>query len=257
VSQLIEFDALLTKVGANVIDHQIVLNEMMLLVRLQINELLKHAYAWSVGNEYSGSDNGLNNTSLYYNDVSKQWLQIYIHNGRNYISGCKKESPPYDSALHWNHVGMGTWKNKYTNETKKSVNNPVSKKSVWYDVSLKDYKTAMDSILLMSYHEAFCLNFGPEKIRMESFLRKFEVMQHDGQFSRSQQSNNCMSMFRALTGRYDDDGIFIPNNKDLYDIFVHFEMSSQLSNPDHWGHLTWLFCKFMDSKRPTSPLHLI
>jgi hypothetical protein len=237
MSQLIEFDAVLTDVGADENDHQMVTFEMMSLVSVQINELLKHANAWSA--KYTRSESsGL--PWLHYYDDKKGWIRVN-QNGSQYSrnEATSKENPPQNNALHWNHVGIGSWRNKYTNEMKKSVNNPVSGRTAWYDLSLADFKTAFESILLLSYHETFCMNFGPEKVQMDSFLRRYE----------SNRLACCNLLNHAMAGIYNDDGQFILKSKDLYDIFVHFEMPKLISDPDHWGHLTWMFCKFMDSKR--------
>jgi hypothetical protein len=251
MSQLIEFDAVLTTYDANDIDHQTVMNEMIALVRAQVSELLKHASAWSFGtsNTYTRSDLAMSN-NLYYNNRSRKWNYIDVnfspYGPYGTFENNTKENPPHDSAFHWYYEGSGSWRNKYTNITKETVNNPVSGKSVWYDLSLADFKIVFDSISLMSYHEAFCLNFGPEKIRMDSIVRRYESLQ----MCSCSGNSGCSSMVAAMAGAHNDVGTFVPDNKDLYDLFVRFKMPDQISNPHHWGHLTWMFCKFMDSKRP-------
>jgi hypothetical protein len=251
MKQLIEFDAVLSENGASISDHQSVVNEMILLVRAQINELLIHASAWSFGTseKYTRYDSALLN-SQYYHNGSRKWKYINKHYSPcGPYGACEnntKANPPYDSAFHWYYEGSGLWRNKYTNITKETVNNPVSGKSVWYDLSLADFKIVFDSILLMSYHKAFCLNFGPEKVRMDSIVRRYESLLMCFCLSNS----GCSNLIAAMAGTYNDVGQFVPNNKDLYDMFVRFKMPDQISDARHWGHLVWLFCNFMDSKRP-------
>jgi hypothetical protein len=51
-----------------------------------------------------------------------------------------------------------------------------------------------------------------------------------------------------LQGTYDDNGVLIPNYPDHYKSVARIDIPRRLSDPAHWGHSAWQFCKFMDSR---------
>jgi hypothetical protein len=251
MTQLAQYDSLLRQVGADESERRKVVDEMVYLVRVQIKELLKFASLWPTGSPDSNKASKL----CYYDTKNKKWEGQGQRTHNNYddddfdgyqaTSGKTRNKPPYDNAHHWEHIGTGKWRNKYTMKTSNTTNNPVSQKSIWYDQSLFDFKVAFESILLLSYHKSFCLNFGQEKIRMEEIVNKFNVLKE------YKQRDICYrTMFDYIAGTYNDDGEFVPDIVDKYNIFVHFKMPEHLSDPSHWGHLTWMFCEFMEKTYP-------
>lgn len=51
-----------------------------------------------------------------------------------------------------------------------------------------------------------------------------------------------------MEGTYDNDtGDFTPLHPDEYKKVAHVKMPRRLSDPNHWGHLAWKFCEFMDA----------
>jgi hypothetical protein len=110
----------------------------------------------------------------------------------------------------------------------------------------------LESILLLSYNKTFCLKLGPEKLRMDSFIRKFDILKErylTGD-DYAQYHYQYRILFDCISGECNDDGAFVPKNVDRHDVFVRVKMSDEISNPEHWGHLTWKFCEFMDQAYP-------
>jgi hypothetical protein len=244
MTQLVQYDSLLRQVGAAESEHRKVVDEMVCLVRVQIKELVKYADLWPTG--FSLDESKIDYQNIYYDNDKQKWCPVsfcHIHIIRN----GPKFHPLYNNSHHWECVSSGSWRNKYSLKTIKSTNNPVSTKEVWYDLSLLDFKIAFDSILVLLYHKAFCLNFGRERIRMEAIVNKYNNMKDSFEKNFDETSP---TMFDCVAGTYDDDGELVPKNLDRYNIFVHFKMPEHLSDPSHWGHLAWIFCEFMEKTYP-------
>jgi hypothetical protein len=244
MTQLVQYDSLLRQVGADESERRKVVDEMVCLVRVQIKELLKYADLWPTG--FSLEESKINNQYIYYDNEQQKWDQISIHH-QYQIANNPKQNPVFNNAHHWECVSSGSWRNKYSLNVINTTNNPVSTKEVWYDLSLLDFKIAFDSILVLLYHKAFCLNLGRERIRMEAIVNKYNNMKDS--FEKKGDATS-RTMFECIAGTYDDDGEFVPKNVDKYNIFVHFKMPEHLSDPSHWGHLAWIFCEFMEKTYP-------
>jgi GTPase SAR1 family protein len=252
MSQLIEYHAVLMQVGPNASECGKVVNEMISLIRIQVNGLLKYAESWPKDCSIF-SEKPKEKDCIYYDSQADQWDLVTRHiTVTDKYRGVAKDKPLYDNAHHWEHIRVGVWKNKYTMEEIISKHNPVSEKEIWYDLSLLDFKVALESILLLSYNKTFCLKLGPEKLRMDSFIRKFDILKEryltGEDFAHFH--HEFYTLFDCISGECNDDGEFVPKNVDRHDVFVHVKMSDEISNPEHWGHLTWKFCEFMDQAYP-------
>jgi hypothetical protein len=243
MSQLIAYHDELGKLVSDEPERVKVLDEMISLVRLQLNELLKYAESWQ--ERYMANTRTID-SFVYHN--GNAWRRTI--NGTINDSSCSTSTgdrnQPYGSYAHyWYRVGIESWKNKYTEEVKESKYNPVTMQEDWFDLSMCDFEIAFASILLASSSKVFSVHFGREKMRMDSLMRKFAALQKMYSISCSNASH-FLCLFRSIAGKYNDDGEFVPNRQDIYDIFVHFKMPKQISDPDHWGHLVWKFCEFME-----------
>jgi hypothetical protein len=252
IMQLAQYDSLLRQVGAAESERRKVVDEMVCLVRVQIKELLKYADLWPTG--FSLEESQIDYHNIYYDNDEQNWCPVsicLIHHPifREFphIANDPKQNSFFDNAHHWECVSSGSWRNTYSLDIINSINNPVSTKEVWYGLSLLDFKIAFDSILVLLYHKAFCLNFGRERIRMEAIVNKYNNMKDS--FEKKGDATS-RTMFDCVAGTYDEDGEFVPNNVDKYNVFVHFKMPEHLSDPSHWGHLAWKFCEFMEKTYP-------
>jgi GTPase SAR1 family protein len=94
--------------------------------------------------------------------------------------------------------------------------------TTWESISLDDWTTILDSILLLSCDRSFCEEFGKEKIEIHKVIRRI---------------CGYMQAGRATT--------CTPTPKVTVPEFP--------ANPDHWGHLIWMFCNFMEEKTEPEP----
>jgi hypothetical protein len=239
MSQLIAYNNELGQSVSTERERRKVLDEMISLVRLQLTELLKYAESWQ--------ERYLNNIDMidsfaFFDELESAWYRIH---DRAHCDSTPIDQPFGDFGHYWKRVGIESWKNKYTEEVKNSKCNPVTLKEDWFDLSMRDFEIAFASILLASSSKAFCLHFGREKMRMDSLMRKFDALQEMYSLS-CPDAARFRCMFRSLAGSYDDDGEFSPINTDKYEIFVHLKLPKQISDPEHWGHLVWKFCEFME-----------
>lgn len=107
----------------------------------------------------------------------------------------------------------------------------------WSDMAPRDWSTIVSSVLLLSRNEHFYTRFGQEVADLEWLGRM-------GQFSNLQ----IAQQYRQYEKGQYVNGEFVPNNPHLYARAVHLKVPATIEDKNHWGHLAWLFCKFMDSR---------
>mmetsp|Transcript_32046 Transcript_32046/g.94294 ORF Transcript_32046/g.94294 Transcript_32046/m.94294 type:complete len:125 (-) Transcript_32046:1384-1758(-) len=121
-------------------------------------------------------------------------------------------------------------------------------------MSPKDWSTIIGSILLLSRHKAFYEAFGQEIIDLD-WMAQHATFSKPSNYCFTCSHSHCThsSHCKPLTDYHDFekgkyiDGVFTPNNKAKYDSVVQIKVPDSPSNPSHWGHLAWLFCKYMES----------
>ena len=250
MSQLIAYDAELSQASSDEVERQKVVNEMISLVRLQFIELLTYAESWQ--QRYLSNKETID-IFVYQNHAS--WKLVLDDSApitqSTYIPGGGYTQPKnynYNDTHHWERLGMDAWKNIYTKAVKMSKYNPGGANKVdWLDLSMQDFVIAFSSISVLSYSKPLWLYFGREKMRMDSLLRKFDCL-HAG-FIENPKDCKYRCMFQSISGSCSDGGDFVPDNMDKYKIFVHFNKTPvHFSDPEHWGHLAWKFCEFMEKK---------
>jgi signal recognition particle receptor subunit beta len=84
----------------------------------------------------------------------------------------------------------------------------------WESISLDDWTTILDSILLLSCDRSFCEEFGKEQIDMQKVVRKISYMQ-------AGRAAACVTA----------PMVTVPESP---------------ADKDHWGHLIWMFCNFRE-----------
>jgi hypothetical protein len=234
MSQLIAYDAELSQTDSHETEHQKVVDAIISLLRLQLRELLKYAESWQ---QRYLEQTHVTECLVYFDE---QWK--YAYDGSTLSA--RTNQPPQNDAHHWNRIGMESWKNKFTGEQINTKYNPVTKQVDWFELSMRDFEIAFASILLASSCKPFWLHFGREKIRMESLLRQFDGLRT--LFIDPNSESEFFIMFSSIAGTYNDDGNFVPTEFERYKVFVHFDMPDEISDPEHWGHLAWMFCEFME-----------
>jgi hypothetical protein len=155
----------------------------------------------------------------------------------------------------------------------------------WNSLSPEDWKTICRSVLLMSCCKSFCLTFGREKIWIESLVDRINrtsrscncgatVSAASNGFSFSSAFPTAqpqvgfpfgppttresfgprpqVQLTLCSCGYSDDvlgfvmeDGELAPHERD--DKKRRFKVPDSVSNPIHWGHLTWMFCQSVES----------
>jgi hypothetical protein len=183
-----------------------------------------------------------------------------------YVVGIKYDDttkPPRDNPHHWVR-NAGQWHNKFTKEIVDGDHNPASGKVTWSNLTPRDMYTMSQSILLSSYSKSFCESFGAEKASLEQIVHGYNDLiqrlntKRNTFFRQHQHRNPEPSQVinaRALLCTYleeviCDDGTVVPKHPDKYDLIAQVKMPRRLSDPNHWGHLAWQFCNFVDSCRP-------
>jgi hypothetical protein len=246
MSQLIAYDTELGHAVSRETEHRKIVDEMIFLVRLQLTQLLAFAEPWQ--KRYSERKNEMKE---YVYQKDGQWKRMFTVERPSSSSFTQYDyrdhaTPHKDQAQHWKRVGVDSWKNMYTEEVKKSMCNPVTNKEDWYDLSMRDFEIAFESALLASSCKPFSLYLGREKIRMESLLRQFDSLRASYNNDPKSINDAYRYMFECIAGTYNNYGKFVPADMDRYVAFVRFKMPDQISEPEHWGHLAWMFCEYME-----------
>lgn len=127
-------------------------------------------------------------------------------------------------------------------------------------LSPHDWFTIIHSLLLVSYSKHVCERFGQEIIRLEEIAltgQSVKILRanHDLGCKHSSEGSlsacsNCRSAatksFEYLKGTY-KNGVFTPKDETKYSLARQIEMPKKLSDPNHWGHVVWKYCEFMES----------
>ena len=169
-----------------------------------------------------------------------------------------REHPADLEESNWTYDDMAKkWKNKYSGTEKNSRENPALKPyprlSSWTGMSSKDWSTVVSSIMMIAHHEVFYETFGQEIANLEWMARHASFVKppmhcfscgHSGCFN-SNHSKPLRIYHDYEKGTY-NGGVFIPQNSARYDRVVQIKVPDSPSDPSHWGHLSWLFCKSIE-----------
>jgi hypothetical protein len=107
-------------------------------------------------------------------------------------------------------------------------------------------------MLLVSGERCFYENFGKETVDLGWLSRtgKFNLVTYCVRCNTT--TCGCFKVglkyLEYMEGCYVKE-IFVPTNKAKYDRAVQVVSPDSLSDPDHWGHLSWMFCEFMRSSQ--------
>jgi hypothetical protein len=191
----------------------------------------------------------------------------YNHNGRtcwkntstgNMVNGIKHsdgKKVPRNYSQHWVRNGPNQWQNVYTNAIANGKCNPVSGESIWASLTPHDSFMISYSILLLSNRKSFAEYFGRDKMQLERAASDYvSVMQRlDADALLGTLNSPRLAMARELLSTNIGSGVsaatYPENSKQLP---ATIPLPQQLSDPEHWGHLMWQFCNFMDAKHGDS-----
>jgi hypothetical protein len=184
-----------------------------------------------------------------WDDSNQRW--VVSTSGGVHSGG--PQNLPADNPHHWERHGNG-WKNKYTDKVVAGEHNPVTGKVTWSKLTPYDWRTMLNSILLLSYSKHFCEYFGREKVWIERYVHEHVLF--IGRLQKEHKSScpwrvahfRAIAVHRFLQGSHNENGVFVPKYPDKYKLVVQIELPERLSDPDHWGHLAWRFCQFMEAR---------
>mmetsp|Transcript_15008 Transcript_15008/g.32341 ORF Transcript_15008/g.32341 Transcript_15008/m.32341 type:complete len:703 (-) Transcript_15008:352-2460(-) len=241
-----------------------IIDAMKDLIRQQINVILEKEAGW-VPTELP-NNNGASppsyrahwtwNGSYWYNSAS----------GRSdYTSKDYHPEDTFPDSWVW-HDETCKWKSQYSGKEiegthdKNPANKPFPPLSSWEDMSPRDWSTVASSILILSGRKAFYENFGQEIADLEWMARTGNVNQCFNKpegycftckttcgYGPQDGGHIIMQPYASwMKGTY-VNGVFTPDDKRKYDRVVQIKVPDNISDPSHWGHLSWLFCEFIDS----------
>ncbi len=152
----------------------------------------------------------------------------------NSFSAVHPKPNDFIDCWEWN-VGKGMWRNKHTREDKKgfpNVNPAVPSLKGWYNMNEKSRRNILNSVLLMNYERNFCENFGNLILDLLWQRDKDNIMKD----SDSSWQKKCCHCNQAYTksSKYHRRAFMVVS-------------AGHPSDPKHYGHLIWLFCRFYDS----------
>jgi small GTP-binding protein len=248
---------------AEVGEHSKIALAMWKLVSHQISCVVNFAES----SEWSKKQGSAGEPIYDWNVSQQRWEEVffssrhyshYSHFESNSAYGPKKgqatKMPLKDSPHHWMRTEKG-WKHVSTGRTTTGEYNPVSGKPVWDTLSPFDFCTMCESILVLSSSKLFCTVFGRQKVSLERVVTTYhcttnylDKRRNEHGYETSDDDNRLRMMLCEWTkGTYTGDYKFEPKYPDKYQIVAHVEMPEMLSDPNHWGHLAWQLCEFIDS----------
>ena len=131
----------------------------------------------------------------------------------------------------WNN-SIKKWVHTITKFEKDGLENENPALSTWADISPVDKNAILTSILFMAQNIHFHRHFGAEIVQL-NWIKLKPVEQW-------QLIENCIS------GQI-KEGKFVPKNPTAYEYLVRLPVPESIESPDHWGHIPWMFCEFMES----------
>lgn len=223
-----------------------VLKRMKGLVSYQCGKIFERHSSWRV------CDSSMMKTPLKY-----EWkgLSGYYKQGNSRTSYTKSNPPP-PGPLDWSEVdrpsgnaevpssSVKKWKNDFTGEIMESERAPGLDPACWGNLSPDDWITIADSITLLVYDRNFGENFGRERNQLGEL--KMKVAPFLGCYYGH--SNEVQKRTEYTAGDYDDAGVFKPKDSVKFDLVKQIKIPETPADSNHWGHLAWKFCLFMDSR---------
>jgi GTPase Era involved in 16S rRNA processing len=236
-------------------DYAMILQEMKALIRRQSQIVLEKEASWIPVNPDPKAP-VCSNFPEYWTWQGTRW---YNRQSGHYCDNPQGRHPAFEMSQYWTWDEAGkVWRNRYANSEESGTKdvNPATqryKESVnWGALSPHDWNTIISSMLLVSGKRCFFENFGKETVHLGWLSRtgRFTLVAHC--FHCKTTTCGCIKVGlkykECMEGRYVKE-LFVPTDKAKYDRAVQVVAPDALSDPDHWGHLGWMFCEFMRSSQ--------
>mmetsp|Transcript_9610 Transcript_9610/g.13423 ORF Transcript_9610/g.13423 Transcript_9610/m.13423 type:complete len:656 (-) Transcript_9610:280-2247(-) len=194
-----------------------IIEAMKGIIKQQCEILVEKEAEWKPGQ----------NLSSAYKRGSWKWRPYTQHAGVWHNSSTGEYNadntvhPEGDKPEHWKwNVCLNKWVHTMTGYSKygPSDQNPANVLS-WNNMSPRDWSTAISSILLMTHSKHFCENFGQQIADLQWLVHTPDKFNSVNRVRNQQQS---------LVG-------------------VNLKVPDSPSDPNHWGHIVWMFCEYMDN----------
>jgi hypothetical protein len=104
-------------------------------------------------------------------------------------------------------------------------------------------------LLLVSHTYHFYERFGNEKMALEGALLRHSFHANGLTAGKTTQERNALYNIPIFTKGSYVDGVFVPTDPLKYNMVYQVVNPKLLSDPSHWGHLVWKFCRFMDKTK--------
>ena len=129
--------------------------------------------------------------------------------------------------------------------------NPATLSYNWATLSPYDWSAILSAMFTCEGEKVFYENFSKELSEKEYLCRHGRFVQPEYCYQCKRSTCQC----QKIGSRYEEylegsylDGIFVPVDQVKYNLVRHIQVHEELSNPDHWGHLGWMFVEFMQSR---------
>ena len=145
------------------------------------------------------------------------------------------------------------WYNSISNDKRKGRNdiNPSRLLFNWESLAPADWETIISCILTLQGNKFFYDNFALD-------MRELQMLARNGRFTRPEYCYKCKvstcscekigQKYMAIAEQhYDDDVMGVPFDALKLARKRRIHPPEDLKDPEHWGHLGWMFVKFMES----------
>ena len=226
----------------------IVIDEMKDMIRLQFHLLRKKEAGWAP------IDPCLLDSS--YCPGMWEWRESGWYNTKtNATFPTTRDLHPanqWADFWKWNE-SKKLWTNQYSMDEKRvsKDTNPATLSYNWATLSPYDWSAILSAMFTCEGEKVFYENFSKE------LSEKNYLCQH-GRFVQPEYCYQCKRstcQCQKIGSRYEEylegsylDGIFVPVDQLKYNLVRHIQVHEELSDPDHWGHLGWMFVEFMQSR---------
>mmetsp|Transcript_3942 Transcript_3942/g.6026 ORF Transcript_3942/g.6026 Transcript_3942/m.6026 type:complete len:760 (-) Transcript_3942:120-2399(-) len=199
------------------------------------------------------------NSRIYKYNEREGWVwrgaKDCWYNKHTHVSKFGREDP-CDYPSHWQEVSTGVWQNKHTKKITRGSLNPAYGELAWDNMSPMDWDILVRSLLLSSCSSVFVEHFGKQKIILERLLQYGYFTSYLADSNKMNEELNIRKRERSETssfqGSFATDGSFVQENQNpshviIRKLAVGIDIPKSLSDPHHWGHLSWKFQTFIKS----------
>ena len=232
-------------------DQSRIVLEMKDLIRRQFQVVITHATKWvPIDPDLTSSSESPGGWVWREGSTVGGWYNI--QKGKTYPTA-RHEHPANYWPAFWNwDESEKMWTNKYSMD-RRLISQDINPATViynWSSLSPYDWHNILSSIFMVSGDRIFYEHFGKEIAEMNYIRLTGRFLQPEYCYNCKVCSCDCEKIgakfMKCLCGSY-VDGSFVPLDESKYGLAKHIQIPDKLSDPDHWGHLGWMFVEFMTS----------